>query len=252
MTKNIFQLNNEEKEMALKAIKEIHSATAQLHEWIKNDNLTEEFAGGLPFLIESKFITLSKVLNYESKLTKDFEERYKEIKKANEKIRVLEKKIGSDKPIDGLKEQLRYLRDIVRDWWAVEGFNHISEESFMPYGGLKLKLCFMLDSRRNRTLSKNPAKDRCKLCEHLEYLKNVGFEFYHTDNEKLQLIDNPTNRKLLKQMLVKRFPSVDINSFVNSSSYEDEDIFIIRSIDVIIHDLSDIPCNTENEISSNT
>ena len=243
MDEKIVIFNDDRKAVLLKALKDIHFANGQLYEWVKKGELTEELSKTMPSLIESYFSEAAKVLNYESHLLAEKEKRYKEIRKANIRIRELEEKLGSNKPVDGLKEQLEHLTKKVRDWWNKEGFNHVSEEKFSPYGRLSVQLCFMLDSRYFRTTSETPVTDERNTKEHIQYLRNMGFEFADFEkgrSEKLKLIDSQKNRNLVTKMLKERFPSLEIHSWDNWSSYSNRDIFVIRHVNVSIYDLKDI------------
>ncbi|WP_078598561.1 hypothetical protein [Evansella clarkii] len=238
--KNI-SLTEDQKEVLLKALKDIHFANSQLHKMVKKDVLTEEMSKTLPSLIESYFSEAAAVLNYESHLLKEKEKRYEEIRNANQKIRELEAKLGSDRPVDGLKEQLTYLKDTVYNWWATEGFCHVNNEKFTAYGSLRLEFCFMLESFK--MLSKTPVTDKKDQAEHIQHLRNLGFEFADFEksrSEKLDLIDNQNNRTLLTGMLKERFPSIEIHKWDNNCSFSDPDIFVIRHVDATIYDLADI------------
>ncbi len=233
--------NADQKAVLLKALKDIHFANGQLHEWVKKDSLTEEMSKTLPSLIESYFSEVAKVLNYESHLLEEKEKRHAEIRKANQKIRELEEKLGFSREVDGLKEQLEYLRDKVSKWWDTEGFNYVSEVRFTPYGGLRLEFCFILE--HFGMYSRTPVSDERNQKEHIQHLKDMGFEFADFEksrSEKLDLIDNPNNRSLLTKMLKERFPSLRIHEWVNRESYSKSDIFVIRHVDATIYDLVDI------------
>ena len=241
MEENNVVFNADQKAVLLKALKDIHFANGQLHEWVKKDSLTEEMSKTLPSLIESYFSEVAKVLNYESHLLEEKEKRHAEIRKANQKIRELEEKLGFSREVDGLKEQLEYLRDKVSKWWDTEGFNYVSEVRFTPYGGLRLEFCFILE--HFGMYSRTPVSDERNQKEHIQHLKDMGFEFADFEksrSEKLDLIDNPNNRSLLTKMLKERFPSLRIHEWVNRESYSKSDIFVIRHVDATIYDLVDI------------
>lgn len=235
------ELNEDQKSVLLKVLKDIHFANAQLREWVSKDLLSIEMSKTLPSLIESYFSEAAKVLNYESYLLEEKEKRYAEIKKANQKIHELQGKLGSDKPVDGLKEQLKHLSEVVSEWWNTEGFNHVHDTNYYPYGGMRVKLSFMLE--HCRSFSKTPVTDKRSREEHIQYLREMGFEFADFEkgrSEKLDLIDNHQNRSLLIKMLTERFPSLEVHSFSNHSSYSKKEIFIIKHIDASIYNLSDI------------
>lgn len=237
----MIQLNADDKAVLLKALKDIHFANGQLREWVSKGSLTEEMSKTLPSLIESYFSEAAKVLNYESHLIAEKEKRHLEIRKANLTIHELKEKLGSNKPVDGLAEQLKYLSNIVRDWWNEEGFRHVSEVKFHPYGGMEMEFCFMLES--SSSFSKTPETDKRNKKEHIQHLRDMGFAFadFESDRyEKLKLIDNQSNRSLLIKMLKHRFPSLEVNSFNNKNCRSRDDVFTIWHVDATIYDLADI------------
>lgn len=234
------ELTEDDKAVVLKATKDLHFANAQLHEWLENDMLTADMSTILPANIESHFSIIAKKLDYESHLLKEKEERHLMIREANQEIRNLKEKLGSDKPVDGLPELMQHLTNKVKKWWKTEGFSYVGDQVFHPYGGLHIRLGFMLDSY---FISDAPVTDGQTKKLHVEHLRDIGFEFADFEKgngEKLKLIDNPTNRTLLLTMLQERFPSLEIHSFENQSSYADKNIFVIRDIKAAIYDLADI------------
>lgn len=241
MEEKIVRLNEDEKAVLLKALKDLHHANGQLYGWVERDELTEDMSKILPSLIESHFSEIAKVVDYESHLLAEKEKRHEAIRNANMRIRELEEKLGSNKPVDGIKEQLHHLWKTVQSWWNTEGFHHVSEECFYPYGGLKVEFHFMLD--HYRSYSKTPETDKRNKNEHIQFLRDKGFEFadFERDrSEKLHLIDNPHNRKLLTSMLRGRFPSIEIHKWGNHSSRSNPDTFLIWNIDASIVNLGDI------------
>ena len=81
MDEKKLELNEDQKSVLLKALKDMHFANAQLREWISKDSLSVEMSKTLPSLIESYFSEAAKVLNYESYLLEEKEKRYAEIKR---------------------------------------------------------------------------------------------------------------------------------------------------------------------------
>nr|WP_245916859.1 hypothetical protein [Bacillus fungorum] len=165
MDEKKLELNEDQKAVLLKALKDIHFANAQLREWVSEDSLSVEMSKTLPSLIESYFSEAAKVLNYESHLLEEKEKRYAEIKKANQTIHELQDKLGSDKPVEGLKEQLKHLSEVVSGWWNTEGFNHVHDTKYYPYGGMRVEFSFMLE--HYRSFSKTPVTDKRSRVEHI-------------------------------------------------------------------------------------
>lgn len=234
-------LSEDQKSVLLKSTKDLYFAAQQLHQWVEKGGLTKEMGGILPSLIESHFVDIAKNLDYASHLTKEKEERHAKIRNANQRIRELEEKIGSSKPVDGLKEQLQHMRDTVYQWWGQEGFVHLSEDSFTPYGGFRATFSFMLDHRNGR-YSDTPETDKRNRGEHIEHLRNLGFLFHDAAKdryEKLSLLHVPENVTLLQKLLTERFPSAEIHTVRNHADRNSSE-FIIRDFEATIYDLSDI------------
>lgn len=234
-------LNPDQKAVALKTLKDLFFAAQQLHEWINKDSLSQEMAGILPSLIESHFADIAKQLNYGSKLTKEKEERHQQIREANTRIRELEKQLGENKPLDGLKEQLRHLATTVSDWWNTHGFYHVSDENFTEYGQYTARFCFMLDHLS--MYSATPVTDKRNWRERIQQLIDEGWDIIFEDGRRSpQLLDNDNNRMKLVDLIQSRFPSAKIIKTRNWQRNE-ETGFVFRDLEVYIYDLKDIPEN---------
>jgi hypothetical protein len=231
-------LNQDEKEVLLKELKDLYFATKQLYNWISEDNLTAEMKGLLPHLIEGHFKDVAKILNYESNLTKEVEERYLQIRKANDRIRSLELKLAQNKPLDGLPEQLTYLARIVTKWWNQYGFHHVSDHCFTEYGYYTAKFCFMLD--HITMFSDTPATDRKSKKERLKELEDQGYQIVYDDSGRQpELLDNDNNRQKLIELIERCFPSAIIARTRNHYS-DKRGVYTFRDIEVYIYDLTDI------------
>ncbi|PWW06314.1 hypothetical protein DFQ01_103216 [Paenibacillus cellulosilyticus] len=237
-------LSDDKKAVCLKSIKDLFFAAKQLHDWLDKDELTQEMSGILPSLIESHFSEIAKALNYESVLTKEKTERHQQIRKANERIRVLEKQLGEGKPIDGLKEQLKYLADIVSKWWDVYGFHHVSDEVFSEHGHYKARFCFMLD--HISMYSDTPETDKKNAKDRINQLIEEGYDIVFENGDRHpRLIDNDNNRTRVVNLIQSRFPSAKV--WTTKNHYDDRNgVYFFRDVEVYIYDLRDIPVGTEN------
>jgi hypothetical protein len=238
------ELSADDKACVLKSTKDLFFAAKQLHEWLTEDNLSKEMGGILPSLIEGHFTEIAKLLNYESVLTKENEERHQQIRKANERIRELEKQLGEGKPIDGLKEQLGVLANTVSKWWDNDGFHHVSDESFTEYGTYTAKFCFMLD--HISMLSETPVTDQKNAKDRLLQVVEEGYDIVYDKNDRHpELLDNDNNRKRLIELIKGRFPSAEVVRTRNHYSSQ-RGVYTFRDIEVYIYDLRDIIENEES------
>ncbi|MBJ6362124.1 hypothetical protein JFN88_12685 [Paenibacillus sp. MAHUQ-46] len=238
-------LNEDQKAVLLKETKDLYFAAQQLHERIKEDKLAQDMSKTLPSLIESYFASIAKLLNYESHLTKEHEERYVEIRKANQRAQDLERQLASSKPIDGLAEQLEGLRKIVYDWWKEEGFRHVSEIGYTGHGSMKVEFSFMLSSGDSSLLCDNPVTDARNKAKKIQQLIDRGFDLEpESENSRSwDVLDTENNRRLLTNMLFQRFPSIVIAKIEswNKGRKIRSDKWTIWRLETYIHDLRDIP-----------
>lgn len=238
-------LTEDQKAVLLKDTKDMFFAAKQLHDWVQSESLEQQMAGTLPSLIEFHLMSIAKVLNYESHLTKEHEQRHIEIRNANQRIRDLEKQLASSKPIEGLGEQLSLLKDLVYDWWKEEGFRHVSEVSFTSGGGMKVEFSFMLDTCRDALIDDAPVTNQQKKVKKLKRLVNTGFELVREseDSSQWNVLDTQNNRRLLAEMLEKRFPSICISKIESwaRGGKRNNDVWTIWRLEAYIQDLRDIP-----------
>lgn len=234
----IIVLNADQKATFLKTTKDMFFAVKQLHEWVQDDSLTEDMAGILPNLIEGHFCDIAKQLDFQSVLTKEKEERHKQIREANRRIHDLERQLGEMKALDGLPHQLKHLANTVSDWWDKYGFHHVSDEYFTEYGFYKARFCFMLDYIS--TCSETPVTDEENKRNRLQKLSEEGYDIvYGRNGRSPKLLDNDNNRTRIVELIKGRFPSAVVykidNHFDRSGGY-----FTIRDMEVYIYELSDI------------
>lgn len=234
----LLELTTDQKAVFLKTTKDMFFAVRQLHEWVEKDSLSKEMSGIIPSLIEGHFSDIAKQLGYESVLAKEKEERHLQIRNANQRIRELEKQLGEGKPIDGLKEQLKHLADIVSNWWNEYGFHHVSDEEFTEYGQYKARFCFMLD--HISMFSDTPVTDKKNNKDRLKQLSDEGWDIvYEKNGRSPELLDNDNNRKRLIELIEGRFPSAKVVRTRNHYSYKNGE-YKFRDVEVYIYDLRDI------------
>lgn len=239
MEEKMVVLSEADKSALIGAIKNLSSANKVIYDLVEEGTLTEEMSGVMVACLEGYFVDIAKNLKYESKLLADEKMRHIRIRKANQKVRELQEKLGLSKPLDGVPELLTRLNDTVSDWWDIEGFHYVNNQSFTPYGKLNLTFNFMLDGR-DKAESRDGYRSNS---EHFKHLCDMGFEFDGSEKRKLSgenLLDNQKNRTLLIAMIRGRFPSVRINNIENHRCGEKPDAFFIRSINATICNLNDI------------
>lgn len=234
-------LTEDEKEVALKTVKDAHFAIQQLYSWLDGDTLTEEMKETLVSLVDYKVADIGEVLGVDTNSKEKVEEKHAEIRKANQKIRELEEKIGANNPIEGLKEQLKALSKLVDSWWDRDGFGYIKEQKFTSYGNFEAVLGVSFHSFSS-SFSKTPASDRLTKKEWIQSLKDKGYQLYEKERvSDIELIDCPENRKLIEEEIENRFPSAMVHGWESRRILNAPgSVYELSAIKVNILDLTDI------------
>ncbi|WPS85621.1 hypothetical protein SMD22_00750 (plasmid) [Brevibacillus halotolerans] len=243
MSEQCVVLNANQKESVLRSLRKLFYTTQTLSEWIKDDSFQIDMYGKMVGLLECYYSDIAEILNYESYLTKERENRHKEIRDVLTRNSELQQMLASQKPMDGLREQLDYLSKKVIDWWNSDGFYHVSEFRFYPSGYATMEFCFMLDYCYS--MSKTPVSDRLAKQQYVEKLKEEGYEIIDIEGEGLQVLDTPNNRTLLRKLLLSRFPSMKINCFGNHAVGKNDDIYVLDRVKATIYELKDITLNED-------
>lgn len=237
-------LSEDAKAVSFKSLKDIRFAAATLEEWIKGGKAEQGQADTILSLLESYHSELAKTLNYESHLTKEREERYADIRRANLEIRHLKEQIGSSKPTDGLAEQLRYLHDTVSDWWRNHGFNYVADEQFGP-NSYRARFCFQLESLSLYDEDR-PITGRQKRKDRIKQFEEQGFEFiYDSRGEHPKLAGTNKNLELLTKLITSRFPSAALHNVQFWLDRENKSPYF-RDMEVYIRNYADIPMPTND------
>lgn len=242
-------LNEDDKEVCLKALKEINSQLGFMYELIQENTLSEDMRDTLSGLFEYRMADIAKKTGYDSLSAKVLEEKHKAIREANNKIHELEKKLGSEDLTDKIEAQIKYLTNLVDKWWDIEGFNYIREMNFRKYGMLEIELGFSFNDFSSR-YSDKPITSKEKHKSWIEEVKERGFKIVTRKGDGAMLIDCDDNRKMLIDMIKNRFPSAEILQFenYNVSRKNGSEFFEIRGLKILIRDIREIK-NLEDYVS---
>lgn len=244
MDENTFViLDADTKEYTLKQLKEVYSALSHLYGRINEDQAERSLVDAVLGVSESIISDIGKKLDYNGTLQKEMEKRYGEIRKANLRIRELEEMMGSSKPIDGLKEQVKHLCENVEGFWQGYGFGGYIREFYIgKYGGVDLKLSFSFDWLGSLVGDDKPASSREKLAERIKMVQDKGFELVRPKGERrYEMKDCDSNKAKLFDVIMNRFPSAKITKFeARNHGGCDEELFVISEIGVYIRNIHEL------------
>lgn len=218
----------EQEKNAEKLYRDIASSLSFMLESIKSGNLSEEMKECHLSLAEHYVKDFCDLFGYEGILKKKFEERHGEIMALNVQNRELREQLGRKVSNEDLRERCKNIVEVVRKWWNIEGFGHMSEAWFDSYGRYHTKLSGYIFECHYDVREKRGTK--------AIKLANMGFVLDKEDGDSV--VDNDSNRKVLIDLLKNRFPSVEIRE-CQSISYKNHPA-TMQDVEIVIFDMDDI------------
>jgi hypothetical protein len=141
-------------------------------------------------------------------------------------------------PLDGLSEKVKLVLDEIDRWWDVEGFGYIREMSIQRYGQIALDLSFTIHEHNFRMYD-NPVTKKREEIDHLQYLRDKGFVLVD-DEGSYSLADCESNRAIVKDMILQRFPSARFYKWESHCASKPGDQDYIWSLKVFIPNMLDV------------
>jgi hypothetical protein len=231
-------LDADQVEVSLVHIKNLHFAVNALAQGIEGKMpLTEHLIQSCAAVAEYRLFDLMKTLGVGTKGTTEIEARHARLRAANLRIRELEDQLGQSQTALHTQMGVKQLHEMLTQWWSLEGFGHVSDIKFGPYG-VETKLCGMLFSRYNRSNSKTPTSDRASKAQWFASLESRGFVLCTEKGERTPSIkDCDQNRDVLVALITQRMPSAEVIGFDGRGG---RGLMTIQDVTVLIRDYSDI------------
>jgi len=229
-------LSEDNKAVALRNLNQLYHAVGDMYNRVKNNQLNENMRDTLFFLFEDYVSEASKAIGYDSEATKRIDERYADIRKANNTIRELEEKLANNTQVDGMTKLMSAMHMAVYDWWKKQGFNLVTDDSFGFYG---YKARFCLDTRSISFIARNPVTQKSNNKSKLEQMIENGFEFVLESEDEYVLLDTENNRQKITNLVKSKFPSLDIFCWKNWRIHN-SDKFRLRDFECYIRNLSEL------------
>ena len=231
-------LTNDQLETITTNLRKARVISQELQDHLETGTLDEKTKGTFSSLLESYVGDALSELDYESVLKAKSEERFEEIRRANQRIQELEKQLANTNELTGFKQMFRKVQDILRKWWKQEGFVHINDVTLLGNGTLQVTFDFAL-SMRVSMFSENKEAERKELQEHIQRLRDTGFEFYINQANPMftkNLLKTEENEELLTRLVQSRFPSFELQN-IEEANLDGEKIMM--SFTGVIKDFSD-------------
>lgn len=223
-------LNDENLANFKKKFNELMSSMHLLKEGIEKKTLKEGFKATLLSVSEMYMMDILNTMGYQGHLEVQKQERFAEIRGLNEENRALRKQLGEKVSNEDVRERLKNISRLIRDWWNDKGLCYVKDIRFTEYGHIKVSFGGSYSGIGD---SKEEEK------AHVKYLIDYGFELDNMETgERAQLLDTDKNRELFVTLVKSKFPSAQLETITNWSGRGKH--LQIREAEFYIHNLDDI------------
>lgn len=181
--------------------------------------------------VEYQVADLGKLLAVPTQSEAAVADRFAKLRAANIRIRDLEAQLGQAQSPEMTQQAIRQLYEHLNKWWDLDGFGHISEMHFGPYG-ISVKFSCSLFGAFRMLRSKTPVSDRDNYQQWVSDLESRGYVLYREKGEREpNLKDCDQTRAALEQLFAHRLPSATVTAFENQRRGE---ALALTNIDVLI------------------
>lgn len=235
-SENPVVLTADQRAVALRELGKTALLVKAVHEHIAAGSLTDGFTAVALGLLEHQVQDLSKVTGVPCVSAAEVEQRYAELRNANNRVHELEKQLGSAGANIDIKHVVAHYSTLVREWWQRDGLGYVSEFNFGQYGSLELVLSGAVMAP-GRYMSDTPETDKQTQAQWLDGLRSRGFVFHEDGGREQSLTDCAQTRDALDK-LVSAMPSAKVRKIESVRGRSGE--FAIRSIEVLIVQPKDV------------
>lgn len=219
--KNLVELNDDDKKVVIKALKDLIQSAGFLLDMVSKDTLTEEMRETLTSLIATYSRDGLRPLGFQDQATKDHDDLVRRLRNANMDNEELRQQLGQKVSLEDLREKMKTIARAFDEWGDYHGFGYIGDIHFDSYGCL----------HGNMNLSTHISGDRA------DDLRKMGFELTD-DRDGEAMFATDENFKLLRKMIRDNF-GPDASMFcgkIDMHSFSDERPHM-RDVEVRLRDL---------------
>lgn len=193
---------------------------------------------------------MHKLLNYDSKLNKDMEERHATIRGLNQENRELRAQIGATVTNEHVREKLKNIDKSIGDWWNSLHLGYL-HTNFHNYG---IQVIFKVAPYLH--LKMDSSEDEAKFIK--KHSKELGLKlsdggkggvFRHPD-----LLDTEKNKKIIHTLVKTKYPSAkleDIKIYYKEDKDTGELNSTINEITYFIRNYDEVDIKQHEEAQAN-
>lgn len=208
-----------------------------LHDHLVGETLTEGFTVTSLSLLEIQLRDLANATGVPCESAAEAEERYANLRKANQRIHELEASIGTQAAYADVALGVKKVSDSFKAWWKQRGFGLVSSVHVDGYGQLRAELSgYLFPPEGPAFMSSTPVTDKELAAKWYEGLEARGFKLASKRYGSSGVVDCPENRAALAA-LITEIPSLTILEIVSTHS---EGVHYISRLNVVVQDLRQV------------
>lgn len=207
-----------------KQYKEIQQNLGLAMYLLEKGQLTEGMKENILSLTDHNVNEFLTKMGYEGVLAEKQKKRTEEIRSLHDENRKLRRQLGEKVSNEDVRERLKIMASLFKNWWTEYGFGHINDFYFGTHVA-RITLSGMVFASR----VSNAGEEKKE-----EYLSRLGFEI-----EDRSVIYNDKSIALLNKLLTDKYPSIDIYS-INLTTSALSGVPVIQDVVVFLRDLDDL------------
>ena len=230
-------LNADDKQVALKKLRDIQAAAYTLADLIENDRLSEDIGQPPLYIIEALMAHVSRLTGIETESRAHVERRSADLRAANMRVRELEKALGASVSTEHVWQGIARLADKMKMWWRKEGLGFAPTVQFNG-GCCHMELSCSLSGDFALLDSPTPVSDKRNRAEWLQSLRELGFVIVEEGRYDANLVLCESTMSALNALVKTAFPT---SRFGNLKSHCDRngDVYL-RGIDLYVYSWKEI------------
>lgn len=208
----IVTLTDEQADKANNAIYELLTQMTLFRKRINDGELDKTTVHTHMNLLEHELQTLSEITGHASEVTAELNNRYKEIRKQNLKIRELTEQLGKSVTGDAIVGALHRYHNIIRAWYEAAGWEYASIE-YKP-GGFILDMTSELTNSDEAHITSET--ELFQLCNTKlpRLINDTNIAVYREPGSSaIYLQDTDTNKQAVANLIQTTFPNSRIRKF---------------------------------------
>lgn len=187
---------------------------------------------------ESRLAQLGTITGVETDSAAERDRRYVEIRKANLRVRELERQLGGAATAEQTKQSVAHLISKLNHWWRHEGLGFVREAALDTWGGLTVTLSCSLFGTTPLTNSSTPVSDKASRAAWLESLEVRGFVLAEGHGSIGHLAACEASRNALVRFVQGALPSAQFQNI--KTSIGAKQVAVMSEVRVYIHNLEDV------------